>query len=83
MNTAFSETQKALSVKATDELMAGIESAHARIAEVYAAGRNTLIDSISSKEWLDWDGAGEKAIVMDPFGLDGMNEADDSLPIAA
>lgn len=72
-------------VQATDELTKAIEAAQARIAEVYAHGRNTLADQIPLAEWNTRNASDELALVADSAGIDGDDwlDADCALDVAA
>lgn len=82
MSKTITANAAALTVETTDELTLAIAAAHARVSEVYAAGSVTLIDTISNKDWLEWDGQHENAIVADSDGLEVADE-EEALPVAA
>jgi hypothetical protein len=77
MERSVDDDALGLSVETTDELKNAMAFAHARIIEVYASGRNTLIDQISADDFAAWDGLDEMAIVCDSESLDGEDLFDD------
>lgn len=62
-----------------DALAQAVQAAMTRIAEMAPKVGLTLIDSISASDWAEWDASGEKALVTDPVGVDGVDflEQDD------
>ncbi len=80
MTTANNDVLETVpSVETDDALKQAIAAATKRAAEVYAKGRNTLVDQIPIEEWLQWDASDDMAIVADSSGLgeddDGRLEA--------
>lgn len=67
----------ALSVEVPDDLARAIAEARARACKVYEAGRNTLIDRISTQDWKSWDASDEMALVSDPDGIGEEDFLDD------
>jgi hypothetical protein len=74
MTTPMKSDMKSASVNVSDELTVAIQSAQVRIAEVYADGCHTFIDSLTLAQWMSWDGSKDLAIVCD---RDGLNVYDD------
>ncbi len=50
------------------EMMEAVEAAQSRVAEVYSTGRQTMIGAMSAKDFAEWDGTKEIAIVADKDG---------------
>lgn len=69
--------EEAVPVKAIDVLSLAMSAAEARIEEMKGKAGLTLIDRISVADWAAWDGADEKALVIDPCGIDAHDPCDD------
>jgi len=74
--------EKAASVEITGTMQAGFEDAMDRVKELGLKADNTLVDSIGREDWVSWDASHEKALVIDPDGIDGA-DCDDDLELDA